>query len=91
MNIQDDCLSTIHTPLDFVSEADEIKRLQNEYADVDLTGIIGECTFRTKPFRRPDEGILIHSLSDLFSQVSQIQASNQKVLISCSYFEIYND
>ena len=41
---------------------------------------------------QPDKGILIHSLSDLFSQVKRVeQEGSSRVVLRCSYFEIYND
>lgn len=38
-----------------------------------------------------DNGILIHSLCDLFQQITELQRNGTVVFLTCSYFEIYND
>lgn len=66
-----------------------------QFCDIDLTEI--NCNFNKKRSDeadveyKTDNGILIHSLSDLFQQITDLKQHCIKVYLTCSYFEIYND
>ena len=66
-------------------------RETEQFTDIDLEYF--ECTFKKEQssVSKSDNGILIHSLCDLFQQINELKTHGIKVYLTCSYFEIYND